>query len=275
MVAVGHANASAGAVRRQHSLGAIALVILASCAVPDGTGSRQPASYPPAPPPPAPSPPAPSPPEPVVRASRLFAGPRQYPPEDFAAYGILAFRSGATSQSAKRYVAICEGFLAGLPAAADLTRRGVPLAQQMATVWPLDSSALANDLNGNHTDSVPLGRCKEIVAGIDLITSRVAIATAKRASDGESFERGGPYLIAWSPSTAFGQPYVPVLIWDLSGVTTSQQATDQFVDWADEIVRNPDLWRDGWDLERLRMTLRRWADKYGPAILHVLNFGDV
>lgn len=260
MGAMGYANASAGATRLPHSLGVIGLIILASCAPPDDTGSRAPAS---------------TPTESSVTASRLFAGPDQYPPDDFAAYGILAFRSEATSQSAERYVAICEGFVAGLPAAAELTRRGVPPAEQMATVWPLDDSALANDLNGNDTARPPLGRCPEIVAGIDLIASGEAIANAMRASDGESFEGAGPYLIAWSPSTAFGQPDVPVLICDLSNVTTIREATDRFVDWADDIVRNPDLWHDGWDLERLRTTLRQWADKYGPAILRVLNLGDV
>ena len=219
--------------------------------------------------------PALSPASPQVRASRLFAGPGQYPPDDFAAYGILAFQSEATPQSARRYMAICEGFLAGLPAAAELTDRGVPLAQQMATVWPLDDATLANYLNGIDTGSAPLEPCRDIVASIHLFTSREAIANAMRASDNESFEGSGPYLIAWSPSTTFGRRDVPVLVWDLSDVTTSQLATDLFVDWANEIVRNPDLWRDGWDLERLRRTLRWWADKYGPGILRVFGLGDV
>ena len=36
---------------------------------------------------------------PAIRASRLFAGEGQYPPADFAAYGIIAFQSTATSGS--------------------------------------------------------------------------------------------------------------------------------------------------------------------------------
>ena len=244
-----------GVARLEFALGAVALVILANCA----EMQEQAASAPPA-----------------VRASRLFAGPEQYPPEDFAAYGILAFRSGATSQSEQRYLAICEGFLAGLPAAAELANRDIPLEEQMATVWPLDDVGLANHVNGTNPDSVPRELCGDIVTGIDLITSLDAIAMAEMAaSEGESFDGAGPYLIAWSPSTDVGQPDVPVLIWDLSDVTTIEEATRQFVDWADEIVENPDLWRDGWGLDRLRATLRQWADKYGPAILRVFNLGEV
>jgi hypothetical protein len=55
-----------------------------------------------------------------VIASRLFAGPDQYPPEEFAAYGILAFRSRASSQDRARHLMICEAYAATLPHADEL-----------------------------------------------------------------------------------------------------------------------------------------------------------
>ena len=248
------ANALADTARLRHVVVTMALALLASCGSPESL-------------------PQSSPPEPVpqINASRLFAGPDQYPPRDFAAYGILAFRSEATSQSQNRYLAICEGFLASLPAAPVLENRGVPMAEQMATVWPLYDGRLADDLNGTNTGGAPLNRCREIVAGIDIITSGDAISQARRASDGESLQGAGPFLIAWSPSTTFGQANVPVLVKDLSSVTTIQQATNLFLAWADDIQRNPDLWRGGWDLELLRETLRDWADRFGHGILSVIG----
>ncbi len=249
---------------------------LASC------GSRHP-KHPPPPPPPPPAPPesgtvpmSRTAPEillavPEVRASSLFIGDGQHPLKEFAAYGILAFRSEATSQSENRYMAICEGFLATLPAALELVDQGVPLKDQMATAWPISNPDLANSLNDTNADETPQSRCAEIVAGIDLITSIDAIQKATRASDDENLRGRGPYLLAWSPSTNFGQANVPVLVMDLSSVTTSEQAKERFRAWADDIQRNPALWRSGWNLERLRVTLRLWADRFGPGILFVFS----
>ena len=203
----------------------------------------------------------------AIRASRVFAGPDQYPPEDFAAYGILAFQSTVTSASRDRYLAICNGFLASLPPATALTERGIPFDQQMATVWPLNESRLADDLNAN-----PAGnRCEEIVDNIDIIGSTQAIALANTASGTVRLDGDGPYLLAWSPSSKFGQADVLVLESDLSNVTNVEQATRRFVDWRTDIQLKPDLWRNGWDLEAVRIVIGEWADRCGAGILRLLG----
>jgi hypothetical protein len=51
---------------------------------------------------------------PPILASRLFAGPTQYPPTDFAAYGIVAFKTRATAEDKPRYEMICNAYVAGL-----------------------------------------------------------------------------------------------------------------------------------------------------------------
>lgn len=206
-----------------------------------------------------------------IRASGVFAGPNQYPPGDFAAYGILAFQSEATSASRDRYLAICEGFLASLPSAGALEDRGIPLDQQMATVWPLDDGVLADELNAAAGGITLFDRCQEIVASIDTITSGEAIALASGASGDVALDGDGPYLLAWSPSSAYGQTGVLVLMADLSNVTTVTQATRQFTDWRTNIQLNPELWSNGWDVERVRTTIGQWADRYGSAILRLLG----
>ena len=71
-----------------------------------------------------------------VRAARIFAGPTQYPPEDFAAYGILAFRARASLYDHDRHSMMCQAYASGLPHTTELS---IPDSQQMVTVWPVDS----------------------------------------------------------------------------------------------------------------------------------------
>ena len=199
----------------------------------------------------------------ATRVSRLFAGPRQYPPANFAAYGIIAFPEGVTSGSRDRYFAICEGFGASLLAAPALA---VPLDQQMATIWPLDDDVHATTLN--NLGSVPLtGQCHDIINAIDVSRSNRAIADAQLADPGQRFNNAGPYMIAWSPSSAVGQDNVPILVWDLSAVTLAAHATEILRIWRQDIQQTPESWRSGLRMsERVRLHLRLIADKYGPAI---------
>ena len=192
------------------------------------------------------------------------------PPTVFAACGVVAFGAAATDERRAGYTAICAGYIAGLPMAQLLARRGVSLAQQMATVWPLGTPDLANDLNEANRHDTDV--CADVVADTDLVASRDAIAKARRAT-GQALAGQGPFLLAWSPSTIFGQAEVPVLVWDMTNVTNATQATDMFSDWAIEIERSPELWADGWNLEKLRSTLRLLADKYGAGVIALIGGG--
>ena len=71
-----------------------------------------------------------------------------------------------------------------------------------------------------------------------------------------------------------GQAEVIVLVWDLSDVINEKQATLMFADWAVEIEQNPELWVFGWDLEKLRVKIRLWADRYGADVLSILGSID-
>jgi hypothetical protein len=205
-----------------------------------------------------------------IRASRLFAGPGQYPPREFAAYGILAFRSLATPESIDRYIAICRGYLAGIPSSASLEALGVAVREQMATIWPLADRGFAGMLNGANP-SVAAGHCDRVARATDLATSLNAIQQAARTSGMGALDGRGPYLLAWSPSSSISEPDAVVLVWDLSDVTNAEQATRMFADWAVEIEQNPALWDQGWNLEKLRTRIRLWADKYGADVLQILG----
>jgi hypothetical protein len=79
-----------------------------------------------------------------VTSTRGFAGPRQYPPEDFAAYGIIAFRSRASAHDRSRYLMLCDAYVATIPHFSELKIRK---SEQMVTIWPMDNDTHATKIN--------------------------------------------------------------------------------------------------------------------------------
>ena len=206
----------------------------------------------------------------LIRASRAFAGPRQYPPTQFAAYGIVAFQSlPFDTDETNRYVNICRGYLAAVPRAKNLLDQGIPLSKQMVTVWPLDNARLSDKLN--ITDQDPSLICRKAVLAIDVASSRNAIVNARLTKPGESFEGRGPYVIAWSPAQSFGKPNAAVLVLNLSNVSTAAQAAELFRAWSSDVEGNPQLWTGGWNNQSLKVILRLWADRWGSKILSLLS----
>ena len=200
-----------------------------------------------------------------VVASRLFAGPGQYPPEEFAAYGILAFRSRASSHDRARHLMICEAYAASLPRASELD---IDIADQMATVWPVDADRSSDELN-----RMPgTGMCEIAVDHYGLAMALQALKDAELA--GMVASGIGPFLLAWSPSGDKGKADALVLVTDLSGVTTFRQAQELLLQWSRDIEGDPSLWRNGWDLERVRLKVRLWVDDYGPRIMALFGAED-
>jgi hypothetical protein len=191
-------------------------------------------------------------------ASRLFAGPGQYPPTSFAAYGIVAFPSRATSEDRNRYVMLCQAYVAVLPHASELT---LPDSQQMVTVWPVSSDSIASRLNRAPRKDV----CDAAVDNYGLVVATQALRDAAQIK--ADLGGRGPFLLAWSPSTQKGKADALVLEANLSNVTTSDEAKLRLLSWKSDILEDPDIWKNGWDLERLKITMREWLDEYGPKVL--------
>jgi hypothetical protein len=195
-------------------------------------------------------------PDQSVRASRVFAGPGQYPPTSFAAYGILAFPARATSADHDRHMMFCTAYMARLPAASELA---VPVSQQMATVWPLDD------------DRFPTFErefaCRTAVERYGLVIALQAIREARLSN----VDRRGPFLLAWSPAGDKGKPDALVLKMDLSDVTTPEEAARVFARWAVEIEGDPSKWRMGWSGVSLRDMLRRFVDARGNGLLELIG----
>lgn len=198
----------------------------------------------------------------TVTASRLFAGPRQYPPEDFAAYGIVAFRARVSSGERERYMMLCEAYVAALPRSDELT---IPVEEQMVTVWPIADDQTAAALNEQRGPDA----CPTAIDRYGLTAALQAIDDAGEARI--SLSRRGPFLLAWSPSIDKGNPDALMLVADLSDVTTYTQAEAIFVLWRTDIEANPEYWDRGWDVEKLRVAIRLWVDRYGSQIFSILG----
>ena len=198
----------------------------------------------------------------AVKASRLFAGPDQFPPEAFAAYGIVAFRARATGSERERHVMLCEAYVAALPRSDEL---GLPVEEQMVTVWPITDGPTAEELNAFTTPDI----CETAIRRYGLATALQALRDA--GEERIRRDRRGPFLLAWAPAIDKGKPDALMLIADLSDVTTASQAEAVFVHWRNDIEANPEYWGRGWDVERLRLALQLWVDRFGSQIFSVLG----
>jgi hypothetical protein len=82
----------------------------------------------------------------------------------------------------------------------------------------------------------------------------------------------GPFLIGWSPSSSRGVPDAVVLVIDMSLFESQASFDDAFRFWQRRIVEDPELWRSGFVVWRIRNAVRDFADEYGDAILKALSF---
>lgn len=194
-----------------------------------------------------------------LRATRIFSGPSQYPPSEFAAYGIVAFPSLATSSDRDRHIMICEAYVATLPSASEVAR---PPSEQMVTVWPVETDELGRRL----TLLSPSETCSEAVGSYNQLMSQRALRLAERTEPGVGRGRG-PFLLAWSPGEQHGSVGAHILHVDMSRVETEAQAKEVIYRWARDIETNPELWRRGWDLEKVRIALQAWSDDIGGRVL--------
>ena len=199
-------------------------------------------------------------------ATRVFSGPNVFRPDAFGAYGIIAFSAGMTSASKERYLMICEAYVAAMPHVWQYSE--VSLSEQIATVWPIDSDSVATDLN-SATSREEL--CDPAVKNYGLRIGQDAIKHAEKAI-GKLLTGVGPYLLAWAPPSEIGDHAAVVLKVDMSGVTTDVQAANIFEAWKNDIEAEPELWTDGsWDLERVRLVIQQWADKFGTQIMSLFG----
>ena len=199
-------------------------------------------------------------------ASRDFAAPGAYPPQGFAGYGIVTFPSAPVAETRPRFGMFCRAYVAALTSVERLEAEGIAREAQMVTVWPVRDAATARAARAAPADAA----CETAVAGYDAPVAREAIRRARLADATEpavDWSGRGPFLLAWSPGADQRRPGAPVLVADLSDVSSYALAERELRAWREEIQRDPDLWARGWSLERLRRISQRWLDRRAASLL--------
>lgn len=214
---------------------------------------------------------------PAIRASRSFAGPTQFPPENFAAYGILAFPDDPSSSEtlSTRFDLFCKAFMGGISTVEELVISGVRIDAQMVTVVPVDSNAVSEAARTAANSTAACAIARENYGNLAARTSIIEANRAPELTDGvDRLDGRGPFLIAWSPGETKGSNDAIVLVTDLTNSVSEEQITSDIRLWVETIQQNPDLWRRGWNLEGLRLAGQRWIDRRAAGILKILGGGS-
>ena len=192
-----------------------------------------------------------------LRPVRAYLRAKEIPPAGAGAYGIVVFQSRSTPASREKLMMVCRSFVAYFPRS---ETSDVPIQDQMITIWPLDNPDSAEAKRDD---------CDNALEHYDLDASEAAITDAhvKRAN----FDGEGPYLVGWSPSNSRKIPDALVLVIDLSADITQAQIDHKFQFWKNEIVEDPSKWRRGFIADRIRESIRKFADTYGQAMLDAIK----
>ncbi|WP_419906444.1 hypothetical protein [Hoeflea sp.] len=192
--------------------------------------------------------------------ARLFVGPDHALSAEHKGLGILAIRADTPPSEQARLAMICEAFTAPLPDRPESETIG------MVTVWPVSSTAHAEELNSGGAQQT----CANAVERYGLAEGRKAIIDTERT--GWILDNRGPYLLAWSPPGDKGTAGALVLLVDLSGVTKQEAATAIMQRWSSDIERNSALWAGkGWDVDLLRPIITSWREDFGARTLMLLG----
>jgi hypothetical protein len=188
---------------------------------------------------------------------RAYLRASQIPPAGAGAYGLVVFHSRPTPASRARLKMVCTAFVAFFPRQETAT---AAVRDQMITVWPLDNPDAIQAKNDD---------CDYAVDHYDLIASQAAMSDAQRQR--ANFGGEGPYLVGWSPSSTRGVPDALVLVVDMSADNRQADIDNKFLFWKKKIIDDPAAWRHGWSTERVRVSIRNFADEYGQSMLDAIK----
>ncbi|RDJ05819.1 hypothetical protein [Rhizobium grahamii] len=194
---------------------------------------------------------------------RAYIRTTDIPPPGFGAYGVVTFQSTATDANAAKLKMVCRAFVATFPKNHQIPD-SVRLEDRMITLWPIfhvaDPAVAADD-------------CDFVTSDYDLGAAALAMRDARL--QGAEFEGEGPYLVGWSPSDSRGRKDKLVLVVDMSAANDQIAIDRLFLFWKQKIIDDPDAWRGGFSLERLRVSIKDFADKYGQDMLDAIKLVSV
>lgn len=178
-------------------------------------------------------------------------------PRGVGAYGMVAFPFLPTADTRARLLSVCRAFLSSLPTQSSVPA-SIPPSELMVTFWPL----MRLDLN--------LADCNILIDNYALFSGLAAIRDAE-AQGARFLGRRGPFLIGWSPAESRLRRDSVVLVIDLSPYESESSFLEVFQTWRQQIVERPELWRHGFSIDMVRLSLRDLLDRYGTSILQAVK----
>jgi hypothetical protein len=148
---------------------------------------------------------------------------------------------------------VCNAFIRNLEPVSDYSYSS--WASMMPTYW------LAQNL-GQIDKGDP--DCQEWIEFYDYSRAkRIASATKVLSSE-------GPILVAWSQPFEKTRADETALVLDLSGFS-NRDLDRAFGIWMDRITRDPEIWRDGFNLVLAKEAFRSFLEKYGDHIIRAVK----
>jgi hypothetical protein len=188
--------------------------------------------------------------------TRTFLSESQIPPRRQVGYGIFALRAMANAEHDDRLEFACKAFLAALPEGGSIA--ATASKGRMPTIWPVSGVTLSGNLND----------CDYLLNIYDLSVSLSAIQDARNA--GVSVRGRGPFLIAWSQARGAAPQQGSTLVWDLSSASTMEDFNEAMLIWQEAVTSDPATWQNGFVMERVRLAVRDFSNRWGKTIMSTL-----
>jgi hypothetical protein len=191
---------------------------------------------------------------------RMYLPAPAIPPRGIGAYGVVALRGLPTPATRARLWRLCQSFVKYLPRP-EAIPNSVRRSDWMVTVWPLTQPEAAPAKKDD---------CDFVIDHYDLYGGISAIQDAEL--QGADLSGPGPFLIGWSPASSRGVKDKVVLTFDMSSLDSQESFDRAFIWWQQRVVSDPKLWRHGWSVEAIRLSVRDFFDRYGESALNAIRF---
>lgn len=192
---------------------------------------------------------APAPDTPVVMVPTRDTLNSEHPPiSGYGAYGYVIFTKRPIDNPTSNANEFCEAYRAGLEPSSSFP--SIQKSHIMPTFWLLKS-----DSNNS---------CKSLVKNYDYAKAKLIASAIKK------LDVAGPILVAWTLPFEEAKG-LDALVLDLSEIQT-EQYSEVIGTWSSRITRSPDMWSDGFNIEKIRIALKSFLNKNGDSIVSVIEW---
>nr|VFK56125.1 MAG: hypothetical protein BECKTC1821F_GA0114240_100920 [Candidatus Kentron sp. TC] len=174
----------------------------------------------------------------------------ELPFSGYGAYSYVVLTERPKEVSGSRQEAFCDAYLSRLESVQQYSGR--PKLSLMPTFW-----LLVDKRDGSNS-------CRELVENYDYARAKLIMERIGKLS------AHGPLLVAWTKPFEEAQGR-KALVLDLSKVEPSL-FSEAFAIWSARITKSPELWNNGFALEKIKLELASFLNKYGDSIVTVIDW---